>query len=110
MLFLDCRHVMTSCTKACYFHHLLIRNLLQEIAQKKDDKKIIESCNGFVDNIDPEKRYLASRRHITKAKFDTYFSVRTPAEQFAERQQILKNVKWEQYSKIQKDFVRLSEI
>ena len=74
------------------------------------DKKIIESCNGFVDNIDPEKRYLASRRHITKAKFDTYFSVRTPAEQFAERQQILKNVKWEQYSKIQKDFVRLSEI
>lgn len=34
VLFLNCRHVMTSCTKACYFHHLLIRNLLQEMAQK----------------------------------------------------------------------------
>lgn len=34
VLLLDCRHVMTSCTKACYFHGLLIRNLLQEIAQK----------------------------------------------------------------------------
>ena len=34
VLLLDCRHVMTSCTNACYFHNLLIKNLLQEIAQK----------------------------------------------------------------------------
>ena len=74
------------------------------------DKKIIQSCNSFVDNVDSEKKYLTSRRYITKAKFDTYFSIRTPAEQFAERQQILKNVKWEQYTKIQTDFLKLSEI
>ncbi len=74
------------------------------------DKRIIQSCNSFVDNIDPENKYLTSRRYITKAKFDTYFSIRTPAEQYAERQQILKSVKWEQYTQIQTDFLKLSEI
>lgn len=74
------------------------------------DKMIIESCNTFVDNIDPESKYLTSRRYITKAKFDTYFSIRTPAEQYAERQQILKSVRWEQYTQIQTDFLKLSEI
>lgn len=84
---------------------------LMQLAMKNPyDKKIIQSCNSFVDNVDPEKKYLTSRRYITKAKFDTYFSIRTPAEQFAERQQILKNVKWEQYTKIQTDFLKLSEI
>lgn len=74
------------------------------------DKRIIDECGKLVDKIDPEKRYLTGRRIITKAKFDTYFSIRTPAEQFLERQNILKNVKWEQYSKIQKDFRLLGEL
>ena len=67
-------------------------------------------CKNLVDNVDPEKRYLTGRRIITKAKFDTYFSVRTPAEQFVERQDILKSVKWEEYAKIQKDFELLNDI
>lgn len=74
------------------------------------DEKIIAECGNLVDNIDPEKRYLTGRRIITKAKFDTYFSIRTPAEQFVERQNILKSVKWEQYTKIQKDFKLLEDL
>ncbi len=74
------------------------------------DKKMIDECIAFVEDIDPEKRYLSSRRHITKAKFDTYFSVRTPVEQFAERQNILKNVDWENYTKIQTAFQKLGEL
>ncbi len=85
--------------------------LLDAIANDSPyDQAIIQSCNQLVDSVDPQKLYLKSRRYITKAKFDTYFSIRTPAEQFAERQKILKNVKWEQYTRIQTDFVRLSEI
>ena len=38
------------------------------------DKAIIEECIQFVERVDPQKRYLTSRRYITKAKFDTYFS------------------------------------
>lgn len=85
--------------------------LLNSIGDKDSyDKTIIDQCNQFVDQIDPEKRYLTSRRYTTKAKFDTYFSIRTPLEQYAERQNILKNVKWEEYSHIQTAFQKLGEL
>ncbi len=34
VLLLDCRRVFTSCTNSCHFHSLLIKNLLQGMAQK----------------------------------------------------------------------------
>lgn len=34
VLLLDCRHVLSSCSNSCHFHNTLIKNLLQEIAQK----------------------------------------------------------------------------
>lgn len=74
------------------------------------DKTIIDECNQLVDRVDPDKRYLTSRRYVTKAKFDTYFSIRTPVEQYTERQNILKNVKWEQYNHIQTAFHKLGEL
>lgn len=85
--------------------------LLNSIANEDAyDKRIIDECTTFVDNIDPESKYLTSRRYITKAKFDTYFSVRTPVEQYEKRQCILKNVKWEQYNQIQTAFQKLEDL
>ena len=85
--------------------------LLNAIAQEDAyDKEIIEKCNDFVDCADPEKRYLFKRRLVTKAKFDTYFSVRTSAEQFAERQNILKSIEWEKYTALQEDFKLLEKL
>lgn len=80
--------------------------------EKKDtyDASIIKKCNAFVDSVDPEKRYLNKRRYITKAKFDVYFSVRTSAAQFVERQNILKNVEWEKYTEIQTSFQKLNDL
>lgn len=74
------------------------------------DAQIISDCNQFVDNVDRQKKYLNKRRYITKAKFDVYFSVRTAAEQFMERQNILKNIPWEDYTSIQKGFEKLGEL
>lgn len=74
------------------------------------DKKLIERCEKFVDAADPERRYLTSRRYVTKAKFDTYFSIRTPAAQFTQRQDIIKNVRWEQYDSIQVAFQKLGNL
>lgn len=74
------------------------------------DKKIIDKCNQFVEDVDDEKRYLTKRRYITKSKFDVYFSIRTAAEQFVERQNILKSVPWEQYALIQQSFQKLGEL
>ena len=85
--------------------------LLDAIAQKDAyDSNIISQCNSLVDTVDPERKYLNKRRIITKTKFDTYFSIRTSAAQFLDRQDILKNVKWEEYEMIQEKFVLLNDL
>lgn len=82
--------------------------LLDSISKQSDyDRIIIEQSNRFVDKIDPEKRYLTSRRYLTKAKFDVYFSIRTPSAFFVERQNILKGINWEEYIEIQRCFQNL---
>lgn len=63
-----------------------------------------------MDSVDPDKRYLTSRRYITKAKFDVYFSIRTPSAFFVERQNILKGIEWEKYMEIQECFEKLGEL
>lgn len=85
--------------------------LLEAVAKDDEyDAQIIRKGNIFVDNIDPEKRYLNRRRYITKAKFDVYFSVRTAVRQFEERKDILKNVEWEKYTEVQSSFRKLEEL
>lgn len=85
--------------------------LLDAIAEKDDyDKAIINQGNRFVEQIDSEKRYLNSRRYITKAKFDVYFSIRTPATFFRERQDILRGINWREYTKIQDSFRALEQL
>lgn len=74
------------------------------------DESIINQCNSFVENIDPEERYLNKRRYKTKAKFDVFFSVRTAVSQFVERQNVLKNIDWENYLEIQNSFKKLEEM
>lgn len=34
VLLLDCKRVLTSCSNSCHFHSILMKNLLQEMAQK----------------------------------------------------------------------------
>ena len=40
----------------------------------------------------------------------SYFSIRTPAAQFTQRQDIIKNVRWEQYDSIQVAFQKLGNL
>lgn len=85
--------------------------LLKSISQNNEyDAQIIEEGNRFVENIDPQKKYLIKRRYVTKAKFDVYFSIRTAAEQFVQRQNILKDIEWEEYINIQEEFKKLGEL
>lgn len=85
--------------------------LLNAIAETDNyDRAIINQENVFVDSVDPQQRYLSKRRFVTKAKFDVYFSVRTAAEQFTERQSILKNIPWEQYLLLQDSFKKFWDL
>lgn len=85
--------------------------LLDAIAKADTyDDMIIRQGEAFVDSVDPDKRYLSKRRYITKAKFDVYFSVRTAAEQFVERQNVLKSNPWENYLLIQDSFKKFADL
>jgi len=85
--------------------------LLNAISKSADyDKRVISECNGFVDIVDNESRYLTKRRYRTKAKFDVYFSIRTPLEQFNQRREILRGVPWENYEDVQNSFRKLKEL
>ena len=68
------------------------------------DAEIIRKGNQFVEEVDKERKYLTKRRYITKSKFDVYFSIRTAAEQFVERQNILKRVPWSNIHRFKKNF------
>jgi len=85
--------------------------LLSAISEKDSyDGYIIKMGNGFVDTVDYENRYLLHRRHKTKAKFDVYFSIRTPYEQFGQRRDILRSIDWENYELLQNSFKKLEEL
>lgn len=85
--------------------------LLKAIAENDPyDAQLICQSNQFVESVDPKKRYLNKRRYITKAKFDVFFSIRTAAEQFVERQNILRSVPWEKYQKIQECFKKFADL
>lgn len=85
--------------------------LLNSISDRDEyDKEIIKKGKNFIAVADPQKRYLNKKRYLTKAEFDVYFSVRTAAEQFNERQNILKGVPWEKYLIEQKEFEKLGQL
>ncbi len=80
------------------------------------DKKIINNSNQFVEDVskiqNPNKMesYLEHRRYRTKAKFDVYFSIRTPYEQFNLRRDIIRGIEWEKYSTVRSCFSELSKL
>ena len=85
--------------------------LLKAISRQDEyDANIIKDCEYFIKNTDQGRRYLSKRRLIVKAKFDAYFCVRTAAEQFNERRNILKNIPWENYTETQKVFRQLENV
>ena len=84
--------------------------LLKSVSEQDPyDAEIVKKAKKFVDNADPEKRYLTHRSFKTKAELYAYFSIRidyTP-NQFKQRKEILTKLPWEKYENIQKSFKEL---
>ncbi|MBP0977252.1 MAG: hypothetical protein J6P89_03625 [Oscillospiraceae bacterium] len=75
------------------------------------DKVLIDKCKGFVSQADPEERYLKHRSLKTKAEFSCFFCIRTPADAYSERSSLMKkDIKWNEYSMIRKEFEYLKEL
>lgn len=85
--------------------------LLSSISKQDSyDAEIIKKGNTFVEGADPNSKYLIHRGLKTKAKFDVYFSIRTLAKQFRLRQDILKNIPWEEYENVREVFKELGKL
>lgn len=87
--------------------------LLSSIAKADSyDAEIIRKAKEFVDNADPEKKYLSHRGFVTKARLYAYFAIRIEpsVNQFRQRQDILKSVPWEQYENIRDCFKELRNL
>jgi len=86
--------------------------LLDAIAENDSyDKVLIDKCKDFVSDADPEERYLNRRSYKTKAEFSSYFCIRTPADAYTERSNLMKkDIKWSEYPLIRREFVYLEEL
>lgn len=87
--------------------------LLSSIAKADSyDAEIIRKANDFVDNADPQSKYLNHRGFVTKAKLYAYFAIRIEpsVNQFRQRQDILKSVPWEQYENVKNCFKELRNL
>jgi len=75
------------------------------------DKVLIDKCRKFVGDSDPEVRYLKHRSYKTKAEFSSYFCIRTPADAYQERGNLMKSgVKWGDYPLIREEFKKLGDL
>lgn len=87
--------------------------LLESISKENTyDAEIIKKAKEFVDNADPEKRYLSHRGFVTKARLYAYFAIRIEptVNQFRQRQNVLTNVPWEKYENVRTVFKELKKL
>ena len=87
--------------------------LLESISKKNTyDAEIIKKAKEFVDNADPEKKYLSHRGFVTKARLYAYFAIRIEptVNQFRQRQNVLTNVPWEKYENVRTIFKELKKL
>ena len=76
------------------------------------DAEIIRKAKEFVDNADPEKKYLTHRGFVTKARLYAYFAIRIEPtkNQFSQRKDIFTKIPWEEYENIREVFKELKKL
>lgn len=85
--------------------------LLNSLADKDSyDKMIIQKSKKFINEIDPNEKYLFKRRRKLKAWFNIYFSVRVPEDFYIERQRIFQQFPWEKHPYLKKIFAKLGDL
>lgn len=89
--------------------------LLDALRKEKGNSYLIDKSTQFVDKIIGEKdsindaikfnpKYLKERRMQVKAPLAVFFALAWPDRSFADLQDMLKRVPWDEYAEIQKSF------
>lgn len=85
--------------------------LLQSIAEKADDKVIVDKSLDFVEDIkDDASKYLMNNSLVLKAKLGTVFAIMSPRKVFSFIDEIIKSVEWEKSETILKTFEHFKDL
>ncbi len=94
--------------------HGALETFLLDSVSKQDpyDAEIIKKAKDFVNKADPKEKYLNHRSFKIKAELYAYFSIRIEptVNQFRQRDDIFKNIPWEQYENIRTCFKELGNL
>lgn len=83
--------------------------LLDALCEKPDEKHVIDEARKFIASLTTNK-YLPNERIRLKADLSTTFAVLNPERVFTINDEIMRSIRWEEYSTIQIGFKLLEQI
>ncbi len=85
--------------------------LMDAISEKPEDKKIVERCQAFVDEMVPlATQYLTSRRLQLKSKLSVIWAIQSPQKVFKFIDEQLQSIEWEHSDVLRSCFEELIRI
>lgn len=79
--------------------------MLKALATDAIEEAIVTKTDSFIRNIaSTQDRYLQKASRISKAVFNTYFSIRTPEEKYDERAKVIKAYNWKENEVLNSSF------
>ncbi len=102
ILWLECRRMLTVCTNACGFHNTLVRNLLQEVAQKS---LLLSRKVQFMSQKTTKAKLMAYLSDQAKQKKSTEFTIPLNRQALADFLGVERSAMAAELSKLRKEGV-----
>lgn len=85
--------------------------MLEALDTDEIEHDLIRQSIGFIEDVSKrQSRYLQKKSRISKAVFNSYFSIRAPEEKYDERAKVLKAYQWEENRILDERFAFLQDI
>lgn len=85
--------------------------MLEALDTDEIEHDLIRQSIDFIEDISRrQSRYLQKKSRISKAVFNSYFSIRAPEEKYDERAKILKAYQWKENRILEEEFSFLQDI
>ena len=106
VMWLECRRMLTVCSNACGFHNALVKNLLQEVAQKN---LLLSQKVQFMSQKTTKEKLLAYLQDQAKRKNATEFTIPLDRQALADYLGVERSAMSAEISKLRREGVLESE-
>ena len=83
--------------------------LLDALCEQPDEKHVIDAARQFISSLTSDK-YLPNERTRLKADLSTTFAILNPERVFTINDEIMRSIRWEEYSTVQSGFRLLEQV